>query len=374
MRIGITCYPTFGGSGTVAANLGRMLALRGHEVHFITSALPYKLKYHSYPNLFFHEVERVSYPLFEDNSPYVLLLASKMAEISETHRLDLLHVHYAIPHAVAALTARDMLKRKPKIITTLHGTDVTLIGALSMFKELTAYSIEKSDGVTAVSHYLKRETESAFNTRKAIRVIHNFIDRAEFNPRIKKCLCLRKKSRDETVILHISNFRKVKRIPDVIRVFKGIADAMPARLFLVGEGPESCAARALVKELKLTDKVEFLGLIYNVAPVIVHADLLLQVSDVESFGLTSLEALASGVPVIGTGGSGVAEVVEDGKNGCLSAPGDTDKMIADALSILTDGKRRAAFSRHGAKWAVDRFSADRIVPQYEKFYKEVMKA
>ncbi len=373
MRIGITCYPTFGGSGTIATNLGKHLALNGHEVHFITSALPYKLKYHSQPNLFFHEVERVNYPLFEDNSPYVLLLASKMAEIADSCKLDILHVHYAIPHAVAALLAKDMLKKKPKIITTLHGTDVTLIGSLKMLKNLTAFSIEKSDGVTAVSEYLKHETIRVFKTRKSIKVITNFIDTAQFNPKIKKCTCIRKRPGTETAILHISNFRKVKRIPDVITVFKGISDKIPARLYLVGEGPETCIARDMVRDLKLTDKVEFLGLIYNVAPIIVHADLLLQISDNESFGLTSLEALACGVPVIGTNGSGIEEAVSDKNNALLSKPGDTGKMIKDALTILTNSKKADTFSRNGIAWAKNNFSSDKIVMQYENFYDEVMK-
>lgn len=374
MRIGITCYPTFGGSGTVATQLGKHLAVRGHQIHFITSALPYKLKYHSHPNLFFHEVERVSYPLFEDNSPYVLLLASKMAEITQANSLDILHVHYAIPHAVAALLARDMLKKKPKIITTLHGTDVTLIGSLRTLKDLTTYSIEKSDGVTAVSQYLKNETKAQFKIRKPIQVIHNFFDPEEFNPRIKKCPCVRKRKDHEKIVLHISNFRKVKRIPDIITVFKGIADSIPARLFLVGEGPEICIAREMVQQYKLTDKVEFLGLIYNVAPIITHADLLLQISDVESFGLTSLEALACGVPVIGTSGSGISEVVVDGKNGLLSRPGDTDKMVKDGLSILQSKKISESFIKHGVTWTQSRFASDKIVPQYEAFYRKVLRS
>jgi N-acetyl-alpha-D-glucosaminyl L-malate synthase BshA len=339
MKIGITCYPTFGGSGTIATDLGKHLSRRGHEIHFIASSLPYRLRFHSSPNLYFHEVEKVNYPLFE-SSPYILLLASKMAEIARTYSLDILHVHYAIPHAVSAHLAKQILGRhSPKIITTLHGTDVTLIGNLRSLKPLTRFSIIKSNGITTVSNFLKKRTEEIFNIRNDIRVIPNFIDPDDFNRKIKKCTCIPRKSPGEKTIIHISNFRKVKRIPDVISVFKGIADCLPARLLLVGEGPETLVAQEKIREYGLEQRVLFLGLVDNVSPVISHTDLLLQISDHESFGLSSLEALACGVPVIGTCGSGLSEVVVDGKNGCLSPPGNTDKMILDACTLLTNREK-----------------------------------
>ncbi|MFH0920385.1 MAG: N-acetyl-alpha-D-glucosaminyl L-malate synthase BshA [Fibrobacterota bacterium] len=373
MKIGITCYPTFGGSGAVATQLGRALADAGHTVHFISSSLPYKLRYHSHPRIFFHEVEQVNYPLFEDHSPYILLLASKMAEIAKSERLDILHVHYAIPHALAAHTACQVLgRRRPRIVTTLHGTDVTLIGALASLKDLTRYSIRKSDGITAVSEYLKRKTAEVFGIRGNLRVIPNFFSRHEFNPKLRPCPCFKKKSRCEKAIIHISNFRKVKRIPDVITVFKGIADAMSARLILVGDGPEMCTAREMLTRFRLLDRTEFLGLRYNVAPILRHADLMLHPSDHESFGVSPLEALACGVPVIATRGSGLSEVVADGQNGLLSAPGDTKKMISDALSLLSDHRRHTQFSRHAAEWALENFEADRVVPRYVSCYREVL--
>ncbi|MBL8028288.1 MAG: N-acetyl-alpha-D-glucosaminyl L-malate synthase BshA [Fibrobacteres bacterium] len=372
MNIGITCYPTFGGSGTVATNLGHHLAKRGHNIHFVSSALPYKLKYTYNERIRFHEVEQVNYPLFIDNSPYVLLLASKMAEVAADAKLDIMHVHYAIPHAVAALLCGQMMgKKRPKIVTTLHGTDVTLIGSLASLKGMTKFSIDNSDGVTVVSEYLLRKTIEVFDPEREIKVITNFFDPADFN-RDKKEANLRPGVKGEKKIIHISNFRKVKRIPDVIEIFRIISSNIPARLYLVGEGPETCVAREIIRKHSLTDKVEFLGPLYDIAPVLSNADLLLQVSDHESFGLTSLEALACGVPVIGTSGSGISEVVDDGQNGFLSTPGDTVKMGADALKLLSDTALWSSFSANGAESTIKRFAADKIIGKYESFYNDIL--
>ena len=372
MKIGITCYPTFGGSGIVATELGKGLSERGHEIHFITSSLPYRLRADIRPNLFFHEVEKVNYPLFEA-SPYVLLLASKMADIARGYGLDILHVHYAIPHALSGLLAKDLLGRKgPKLITTLHGTDVTLIGNLASLKDLTRHAIERSDGVTAVSDFLKKKTETVFQTQRDIRVIPNFFDPLEFRPDIKPCACLPRKKKNERFITHISNFRPLKRIPDTIDVFRGIAEKMPARLLLAGAGPELAVARERVTRYGLTDKVHFLGLVDNVAPLLTASDLLLQISEHESFGLSSLEALACGIPVIATSGSGLSEVVMDGQNGFLSRPGNIDKMISDSLLLLTHAKKWTAFSRHGAAHTQKHFAKEKILKRYEAFYREVL--
>ncbi len=374
MNIGITCYPTFGGSGIVATNIGKQLAEKGHSIHFISSSLPYKLKHHHPSNIHFHEVEQVNYPLFIDHSPYVLLLASKMAEIAEAANLEIIHVHYAIPHAISAILCKQMLKsNRLKIVTTLHGTDVTLIGSLASLKDITLFSIENSDGVTAVSDYLKSKSISVFKPNKEISVIPNFVDTVEFNPKIEKSPLIRKSIRNEKIIMHISNFRKVKRIGDMISVFKKITEQIPSRLILIGEGPESCVARKMAQEYGIMDKIEFLGPIYDVAPLIVHADLLLQTSDHESFGLTCLEAIACGVPVIGTSGSGIAEVIDDGLSGFLSIPGDIEKMATDALRILTDAKLHNSFAEYGIREAKRRYSAETIINQYENFYSNVLK-
>lgn len=374
MRIGITCYPTYGGSGIIATELGKRLAERGHEVHFITSALPYRLRTDMSPRLFFHEVEKVNYPLFEA-SPYILLLASKMADIAATHKLDVLHVHYAIPHAVSGLLAQSLMGRKaPKLITTLHGTDVTLIGAMKSLEGMTRHAIDRSDGVTAVSSFLADKTREVFGTRREIRVIPNFYSPAEFNPRVRKCPCITPKKRArERFIIHMSNFRPLKRIPDTLQVFRGIASQIPARLLLVGDGPEIYAAKELVREYGLEGKVLFLGLVEHVGPLLAVSDLLLQVSEYESFGLASLEALACGVPVIATSGSGLSEVVCEGKNGHLSAPGDVGKMARDGLSILLDKAKWKRFSAHGAAWTRRLFADSKVIPAYESYYREVVK-
>jgi N-acetyl-alpha-D-glucosaminyl L-malate synthase BshA len=376
MNIGITCYPVAGGSGIVATELGQQLAARGHQVHFISYALPFRLdKFQA--NLLFHSVDTSAYPLFKF-PPYTLPLASKMADVTREFGLDILHMHYAIPHATCAYLAREILRstnvRLPKIITTLHGTDITLVGSDPTFFDITRFSINESDGVTAVSNYLAAETKEVFTLERDIRVIHNFIDTTRFRPNCKECQRKDLVREGEFLITHISNFRPVKRVLDVIDVFDRIQIEVPARLLLIGEGPDTVLARRQVKKKKLEDKVSFLGNQERVEAVLPCSDLFLVPSEEESFGLAALEALACGVPVIGTAGTGLTEVVEDYRNGFLLPVGDTASMARAALSILKDPKRLVDFKRAAAEMAAAKFGAERIVPQYEAYYQEVIDA
>jgi len=370
LKIGITCYPTYGGSGAVATELGIALAARGHEVHFITYRQPFRLPAFL-PNVYFHEVDVGRYPLFE-YPPYDLALAVRMHEVVLTHGLELLHCHYAIPHATSAWIAREMLrqeKRDVKVITTLHGTDITIVGQDPSFNQITRFSIEKSDRLTAVSEYLRSETYTAFGcTACDVAVIHNFIDpevydRAKYPPVLRTQL-------DESgpILMHISNFRPVKRIRDVIRVFAAVNAVLPGSLVMVGDGPDRPEAEDEVRKLDLEGRVHFLGKIDNVAPLLASADLFLLPSASESFGLSALEALACGVPVIGTNAGGVPEVVRDGETGVLCAVGDVDGMSQAALSILGDPDRWRAMSDLGAADARARFSLEEIVSKYEQLY------
>ncbi|MFQ5889966.1 MAG: N-acetyl-alpha-D-glucosaminyl L-malate synthase BshA [Gemmatimonadota bacterium] len=374
MRIGITCYPTYGGSGAVATELGLQLAERGHEIHFISYAQPFRLPGFR-ERVFFHEVEMLSYPLFE-HTPYSLALAVSMHEVARQHELDLLHVHYAIPHATCGWIAREMLRaesRDVKLVTTLHGTDITLVGQDPAFWSITKFSIERSHGLTAVSDYLRRETYLAFEcSRCEIRVIPNFIDvhvydRDRYQGR-RRALA----PGDEKLVMHISNFRKVKRVGDVVRIFSGIAKSIRARLIFVGDGPERVFAREMVESLGLRDRVIFLGKLESVAELLASADLFLLPSEQESFGLVALEAMASGVPVVGTSGSGLAEVVEDGITGHLHPVGAVEGMAESAVGLLADEKRWHAASVAARARAVELFSADRVVPLYEEYYREVL--
>ncbi|MDF1545242.1 MAG: N-acetyl-alpha-D-glucosaminyl L-malate synthase BshA [bacterium] len=373
MKIGITCYPVAGGSGIVATELGQQLAQRGHEVHFITYAMPFRLdRFQS--NIFYHGVETTAYPLFKF-PPYTLTLSAKMAEVSRNHELDVLHVHYAIPHATCAYLASQLLNgqtRKPKIITTLHGTDITLVGSDPSFYDIARFSIIASDGITAVSKYLAEETADVFKIDKEIRVIHNFFDESRFSP--AKTDCARKEfaSDDELLLMHVSNFRPVKRTLDVIDIFDRVSMELPARLVLVGEGPDTVLARRQVTKRGLTERVSFLGNQHRVESVLPCADLFLVPSEEESFGLAALEALACGVPVIGTSGTGLVEVVEDFKNGFLLPVGDTGSMSRAAVSLLKDKTRLAEFKKNAAESAHRRFRADKIVGEYEQHYEDVV--
>jgi N-acetyl-alpha-D-glucosaminyl L-malate synthase BshA len=374
MVIGITCYPVAGGSGIVATELGQQLAARGHQVHFVSYALPFRLdKFDT--NVMYHGVETTAYPLFKF-PPYALTLAAKMAEVSRSFQLDILHVHYAVPHATCAYLARQLLAqdggKMPRIITTLHGTDITLVGSDPSFYDITRFSILASDGITAVSNYLADETKRVFRIDKEIRVIHNFIDDKRFRPKTTQCNRIDFASDDEALVMHISNFRPVKRTLDVIDVFDRIAREIPAKLVMVGEGPDTVLARRQITKRNLTDKVIFLGNQSRVEAILPCADLFLLPSEEESFGLAALEALACGVPVIGTSGTGLVEVVEDYRNGFLLPVGDTSSMARAAVSLLKDKPRLAEFKTSAATSAQQRFGAEKIVSQYEKHYEDVL--
>ena len=369
MKIGITCYPTYGGSGAVATELGIALAARGHQIHFITYRQPFRLP-EFLPNIYFHEVDVGRYPLFE-YPPYDLALAVRMHEAVVMHDLDLLHCHYALPHATSAWIAREMLraqKRDVKVITTLHGTDITIVGQDPSFNAITKFSIERSDRLTAVSEFLRRETYNAFGcTACDVGVIHNFIDPSVYNRSVHPPL-LRQQLGEDPILMHISNFRRVKRVRDVVGIFARVNEKIPSRLVMVGDGPDRGEAEDEARNLGVEARVQFLGKIDTVAPLLASADLFLLPSTSESFGLSALEALASGVPVIGTNAGGMPEVVKNGETGVLCGVGDVDGMGAAALSILSDRQRWREMSELGAADARARFSLDAIVSQYEKLY------
>jgi L-malate glycosyltransferase len=374
MKIGITCYPTYGGSGAVATELGIALAKRGHEVHFITYQQPFRLPSFM-PRIYFHEVEVVRYPLFE-YPPYDLALAVRMHEVVLTHKLDLLHVHYAIPHATSAWIAKEMLKTaRPdiKVVTTLHGTDITIVGQEPSFQAITKFSIEKSDALTAVSQYLQMETLNAFGCGQCrIDVIPNFVDPAVYNRGAYQNDCMRQFGDGRKVLMHVSNFRGVKRVLDVVRVHALVAREVPVSLLMVGDGPERSAAEAEARRLGVQESVFFLGKLEAVAPLLAGADLFILPSATESFGLSALEALASGVPVIGTRVGGLPEVILDGENGVLCAVGDVEGMAAAAVRLLRDQDRWHRFSELAATDARSRFSLDAVVGQYEALYAETL--
>jgi N-acetyl-alpha-D-glucosaminyl L-malate synthase BshA len=374
MNIGITCYPVAGGSGIVATELGQKLAAKGHQVHFISYALPFRLDSFQ-TNLMFHGVDTTSYPLFKF-PPYTLTLASKMAEVTRNFDLDILHVHYAIPHATCAYLAREILKngsqKLPKIITTLHGTDITLVGSDPSYYDITRFSINASDGNTAVSHYLAAETREVFGIESEIRVVHNFFDSERFRPGCGKCRRSEFVEDQEYLITHVSNFRPVKRTLDVIDTFEKISTELPSKLLLIGEGPDTVLARRQIKKKGLDNKVIFLGNQTRVEAVLPCSDLFLVPSEEESFGLAALEALACGVPVIGTSGTGLMEVVDDYKNGFLLPVGDTSAMARAAVALLRDADRLAEFKKAAAEMAYEKFNADKIVGEYETYYEEVL--
>jgi len=373
MKIGITCYPVAGGSGIVATELGQQLAQRGHQVHFISYAIPFRLDRYQ-QNLFFHGVETTAYPLFK-HPPYALTLAAKMADVSCNYRLEILHVHYAIPHATSAFLARQLTRScpAPKIITTLHGTDITLVGSDPSFFDITKFSIDASDGVTAVSKYLADETQEIFELEKPIKVIHNFFDGDRFQPNGGDC-CKRREfaADDEFIIAHISNFRPVKRTIDVIEIFEKIAARLPARLLLIGEGPETILARRQVNKKNLNDRVDFLGNQSRVEAVLPICDLFLLPSEEESFGLAALEALACGVPVIGTLNTGLVEVIEDNVNGYLLPIGHTSEMAEAGIELLRDKNKLDIFKQNAYSLATKHFNKEKIVSEYENYYQEIL--
>ena len=371
MRIGIVCYPTYGGSGVVATELGKNLATRGHEVHFIAYAIPYRLNEY-YENIFYHEVKILDYPLFE-YPPYSLALASKMAEIARYQNLDILHVHYAIPHAISAYLAKEMIKdhHPIKIITTLHGTDITLVGRDPSFLEVTRFSIEQSDAVTAVSQYLRDKTVEFFNVKKEIEVIYNFIE--EQPDQKKKCdeLRLRIAPQGERIISHLSNFRPVKRVEDVIEVAHKILQKMPIKVMMIGDGPERSKAEARARELNISEHVQFLGKQDNVYLLLSSSDIFIMPSNLESFGLAALEAMVCGVPCITSNAGGLVELVKDGISGFTTEVGDVEKMAEYALWILTEPNLLSKLSDSSREYALTNFHVDKIIPQYIDLYQKV---
>ena len=375
MKIGITCYPTYGGSGAVATELGIALAARGHEVHFISYRQPFRLP-SFLPRVFFHEVQVGAYPLFE-YPPYDLALAVQMHEVVKMHGVEVLHCHYAIPHATSAWIAREMLRAEHSnvaVVTTLHGTDITLVGQDPSFHAITKFSIEKSDRITAVSEYLRAETFNAFHcTGCRVGVIPNFIDPAVYDRSLYSRSELLPFAGDRRVLMHISNFRAVKRVRDVVRIFAKVAAETPSVLVMVGDGPERPAAEDEARALGVTNSVFFLGKIETVAPLLASADVFLLPTSSESFGLSAPEAMASGVPVVGSDSGGLPEVVTNGVTGLLYPVGDVDSMAAGVLSIITHPSRQADMGAAGAEDARKRFALDTVVSQYEELYRSALK-
>ncbi len=377
MKIGITCYPTYGGSGVVATELGIELAQRGHEIHFISYAQPFRLSGRE-ERIQFHEVPVSNYPLFEF-PPYSLALATRMSEVAEYYDLALLHVHYAIPHSVSAMLARQMLARSGRrlpFVTTLHGTDITLVGADRAYLPITKYAIDESDGVTSISEYLRCQTVETFGTTRHIEVISNFVNCDIYlrDPIASATMRAQYAEPGEAVLVHLSNFRPVKRIQDVIQIFAGIAREIPARLLMVGDGPERSSAEWLAKSLKISDRVHFLGKHDQVNQLLPVADLMLMPSELESFGLAALEAMACEVPTIATAVGGVPEMVQNGVTGQLFPVGDVDAMSHAAVALLKDRDRLKAMALAGRQEAQRTYCASRVIPKYEAFYESVLRA
>jgi len=374
MKIGITCYPTYGGSGVVATELGLELAARGHEIHFITYAQPFRLTGRE-ERIHFHEVTVSDYPLFQ-YPPYDLALASRMAEVAEFYGLDVLHVHYAIPHSISALLARQMLAARGvrlPFITTLHGTDITLVGLDRSYLPITRFGIDESDGVTAISEHLAERTRAAFHTEQKIEVIHNFVNCDEYVRKPEHAEDrLRYATPGERLVVHLSNFRKVKRVLDVVEVFARMAKQIPSRLMMIGDGPERSGAEWLARDLGVHDRIHFVGKQDQVQDLLPLADLMLMPSEMESFGLAALEAMACSVPVIATRVGGVPELIDEDVTGLLFPVGDVENMAAAAVRLLGDEPRRAAMAEAARGVARDRFCTTRIIPKYEDYYRAVI--
>ena len=372
INIGIVCYPTFGGSGVVATELGKALAAKGHNVHFISYSQPARLDFFS-PNVFFHEVSIYKYPLFE-YVPYETILASKIVDIVKLNRLDVLHVHYAIPHASAALMAKNILSEQGiniPIVTTLHGTDITLIGEDPTFELVVSYTINHSDAVTAVSDSLKQDTYKNFNIQKEISVIPNFIDFSRFKKHKKDHFKKAISPNNEHILVHTSNFRKVKRIEDVVKIFKQVNQALPCKLLLIGDGPERTNIEMLARELEVFDKITFLGKQEQIEEILSVCDLFLLTSETESFGLAALEAMACEVPVISTNTGGIPEVNINGETGFTSQVGDVDDMAKNAIALLKNEELLKTFKKNALKQALN-FHIDKILPLYEDLYNKAL--
>ncbi len=376
MKIGITCYPTYGGSGVVATELGLELAERGHEIHFISYAQPIRLT-GPHPNIHYHEVEVSRYPLF-DYPPYDLALATRMAEVSELYDIDLLHVHYAIPHSVSALLARQMLAAKPRgrrlpFVTTLHGTDITLVGLDRSYLPITRFSIEQSDGVTAISKYLQERTLREFDIKNNIQVIYNFVN-CDVYVRNQKTMEKREEyaPKGERILVHLSNFRPVKRVTDTIEIFDRVRKEVPCKLMLIGDGPDRSRAEWLAVQKGIHNDVLFLGKQDQVQEKLALADIMLHPSELESFGLAALEAMACEVVPIATRVGGIPELIEHGKSGYLADVGDVETMARYALELLSDGKGLREMAKASRAVAQSRFCSSKIIPEYEDFYRRVL--
>jgi N-acetyl-alpha-D-glucosaminyl L-malate synthase BshA len=374
MKIAIVCYPTFGGSGVVATELGIALANRGHEVHFVTYRQPVRLELLN-NNIFFHEVHVPEYPLFH-YQPYELALSSKLVDTIKLHEIDLLHVHYAIPHAYAGYMAKKMLEEEGiyvPMITTLHGTDITLVGKHPFYKPAVTFSINQSDVVTSVSESLKQRTLEIFDIKGEIEVIPNFIDTNKYKNTFTDCQRSNMATDEERIITHISNFRKVKRIPDVIRVFHKIQEKLPAKLIMVGEGPEKEGAEKLCETLGISDRVIFLGNSNEIDKILCFSDLFLLPSETESFGLAALEAMVNKVPVISSNAGGIPEVNKHGVTGFLSEIGAIDDMAKNAIAILENDETLEEFKLSAAREA-HKFDIQKVVPLYEEVYERAFKS
>jgi L-malate glycosyltransferase len=376
MRIGITCYPTYGGSGIVATELGLELANRGHDVHFITYSNPIRLDA-SVPRIHYHEVEVSNYPLFQ-YPPYCLALASRMSDVAESYKLDLLHVHYAIPHSISAMLARQMTAtfkenaRRLPFITTLHGTDITLVGVDRSYYGITKFSIEQSDGITAVSEDLRRETVSVFGVENEIRVIHNFVNCDIYKPNPERTGAEEFAPNGERLLIHLSNFRPVKRVLDCVRILAEARKSSNVRLLMVGDGPERGPAEHLAWTLGVKDHVEFLGKQNHVERLIALADVLLMPSEMESFGLAALEAMACGVPPIATRVGGVPELITDGVDGFLEEVGDIPRLAARATELVNNPVLHEKMATAARSTASTRFCSNKIIQKYEDYYREIL--
>jgi N-acetyl-alpha-D-glucosaminyl L-malate synthase BshA len=375
MKIGINCYPTYGGSGVVATELGIELAARGHQVHFITYSQPFRLTGRE-KGIFYHEVPVTNYPLFQ-YPPYTLALATRIAEVSEYYELDIMHVHYAIPHSVSALLARQMLAgrgRRLPFVTTLHGTDITLVGMDPSYLPITRFGIEQSDGVTSISNYLRVKTIEAFSIQRHIEVIPNFVNCDVYTPRTEGVEEARSAYAPdgEKLLVHLSNFRAVKRATDVVEVFARVASKVPSHLLMVGDGPDRSSAERLAFEKGFRDRVHFLGKQDSVSDLLPLADLMIMPSEMESFGLAALEAMACRVPTIATRVGGVPELIEDGVNGRLFPVGDVDGMAGAAIELLSDDVRLEEMRDAARKTAQKHFCASQIIPHYERYYEQVL--
>ena len=372
MNIGILCYPTFGGSGVVATELGKALAAKGHCVHFITYSQPVRLE-HYVENVYYHEVSVPDYPLFE-YAPYETALTSKLVDVALFEKLDIIHVHYAIPHAATAYMAKQILKSYGihlPYITTLHGTDITLVGKDATYAPVVTFSVNQSDGVTAVSNWLKDETYQNFPITREIEVIPNFVDMNRFRKAKKEHFKIAIASRGEKIIIHTSNFRKVKRTQDVVQIFNRVREQLPSKLLLVGDGPERQNMEQLCRDLNLMDDVRFLGKLDPVEELLAVSDLFLMPSETESFGLAALEAMACHVPVIASNTGGIPEIVVNGKNGFMSNVGDVNEMAKNALNLLSNNSLLDQFKNSAAEHA-RQFDLEKVLPQYESYYERVL--